>query len=664
MMRIVGTIAMLVIHETRAEPWLAPGTWGGSLELGYERERQQTRTDNSRSDLARSRMNERMEIRNNGFHVVDPKLLTGNLGLTADFFQERGHMDGVENAPHGKLTGYTFDAGILPAKPYTAALFANLNQNILDRPFGGRSDISYETRGATLRLREDSFLKDLGIPHFNSTLGTRQEHTQETTTILNQTLRRDEFRNVLTFDANKGFRTADLGFHYELNDLDNYVRSDTSFQTQAANLTYGLDFGPTLNRRWDSRVYYYDYQRRTGEDTRTFLTVDEQLRLDHHENLFTDYRYLLTRIAAPTGTTTTQTVTLHAQHRLYRNLTTDVTAQGMRQNIADGERTNDAVQLDFNYRRGLAWNGQVFGRVGTRYQIDDNDLAGSSIAVTDEPHTAPAPLGGGAGFTLNNLFVIASTIVVVDTRGGGRVTATLNVDYDVIQEGQYIKIIPLATSPLIQPGDPLLVSYAYETAPNNRFSTVSRWVSAGVDFRWIAFSLARDEYDQTLLSGQDGGYLDDQRRDTAQVELRGDWNRIQARAIALCQTQDSTRLAYTRRQFNQSLNARLPFNFTLGLQAEESVTDFTVPVRTSKTRSLRATLDRYAVNGWYVTAFGAMRALEDSEFANETIREAGVRARRTLGKLDVAPSFTWSHFERGTIEARDRRLMLRATRRF
>lgn len=657
-------MVMLVIHKARAEPWLVPGTWGGSLELGYERERQQTRTDNNLSDLARNRTNERMEIRNSGFYIMDPRFITGNLGLTTDFFQEHDRVDGVENAPHGKLTGYTFDVGILPAKPYTAALFANQNQSILDRPFGGKSNISYEARGATLRLREDSFLKDSGIPYFNSALGVRQEHAHETTTILDQTLQRDEFRNVFTFEANKGFQTADLGFHYERNDLDNRIFPDTSFQTQAANLTYGLDFGPTLNRRWDSRVYHYDYQRRTGEDTRTFLTVDEQLRLDHSENLFTDYRYLLSQIAAPTGTTTTQTGSLHTQHRLYRNLTTDVTAQGIRQDIVDGKRTNDAVQLDLNYRRGLAWNGQVFGRVGTRYQVDDNDLTGSSIVVTDEPHTAPSPLGGGTGFTLNNLFVVTSTIVVVNTRGGGRVTATLNVDYDVLQEGEYIKIIPLATSPLIQPGDPLLVSYSYGTAPSIRFSTVSRWVSVGVDFRWLAFSLAHDEYDQTLLSGQDGRFLDDQRRDTAQFELRGGWNRIQARATSLYQTQDSMRLAYARRQFNQFLTAPLRFNFTLGLQAEESFTDFAVPLRENKTRSLRATLDRYAVNGWYVSAFGAVRVLEDSNLPTETLREAGAQARRTLGKLDIVPSLTWNRFERGVIETTDWRLMLRATRRF
>jgi hypothetical protein len=663
-MGILGAMAVLVAHEAKAEPWFAFGSWGGSLDLGYERERLHTRTDSGLSDLTRRRTDEQLNARNSGFYVMDPRLLTGNLGLTVDYFQEQERVDGAEQSLYGRLTGYTFDAGLLPAKPYSAALFANRNQSILDRPFGGRSDIAYESRGTTLRLREDSVLKDLGVPYFNPTLGVRQERSEETTTMLGQTLRRDEVRDTLTLEANKGFGTADLGFRYEQSELDNRAFPDTSFQTRATDLTYSLDFGPTRNRRWDSRIHRYDYRRLAGDDGRTFLTVDEQLRLDHRENLFTDYRYLLSRIAAPTGDTTTQTGTIHGQHRLYRNLTTDITGQGMHQDLPDGRRAQYAGQLDLNYQRNLPRDGRVFGRFGGRYQVDDNDLATSSIAVYDEPHTAPSPLGAGAGFTLNNPFVVVATIVVVDARGGGRVTATPGVDYDVVPEGDYVKIVPLATSPLILPGDPLLVSYSYEAAPSMRFSTVSRWIGGGVDFRWIAFTLARNESDQTLLSGQDGRFLDDQRQDTAELELRGDWNRIQARATARHEVQDSRRLAYTRAQFNQFLSARLPYNFTLGLQAEQSSTDFTVPLRAGRTRSLRATLDRYAANGWHVSVFGGTRTLEDSALPAETVREGGVRARRRLGKLDIVPSFTWSELERGPVEADDRRLMLRLVRRF
>jgi len=37
----------------------------------------------------------------------------------------------------------------------------------------------------------------------------------------------------------------------------------------------------------------------------------------------------------------------------------------------------------------------------------------------------------------------------------------LGLDYDISPEGSLTKIIPLAASPVIQPGDPVEVSYTY-----------------------------------------------------------------------------------------------------------------------------------------------------------------------------------------------------------
>lgn len=653
---------MLLSHEAGAEPVAGLGTWGGEVELAYERERQNTRTSGSPDiELNRLRYDERLGIRNQGFFIMDPRLFTGNLGLTFDLFQEHDRIDGGERYQNGKLTGYAFDAGLLNEKPYSAAMFANRNENIFNRDYGGRSEIAYENRGANLRLREDSFLRDWGIPYLNTTVGVREEHIQEATTLFAQQFQRDETRHVASLEANKGFVNSDLGFRYEQTDVVDQARPQSAFQTQMANLTYSLDFGPTLNRRWSSNVYYLD---RTDNNPVTFLTVDEQLRIDHHQDLFTDYRYALVHYDTQTGTTTTQTGIFQAHQRLYKNLTTDYKAQGQTQYLPNGERSNYAGQIDLNYQRSLTPDRRVFARLGGRHQLDDNELTTSRIDVVDEPHTAPSPLGVGVGFTLGNPLVSVATITVVDTRGGGRIPTTPGIDYEIVQEGDFTKVIPLAASTAIQPGDPLAVSYSYETAPSMRFSTDSWWLSGGIDFRWLAFSFAHEQYGQTLLSGQDGRFLDDRRTDTVQLELRGDWKRVQTRATALSQAYDSTRLAYTRRQFNQFLTARLGFDFTLGLQAEESFTDFTVPVRTSKTRSLRATLDRYVVNGWYVSAFAGTRVLDDSDLPTETLREAGAQARRTLGKLDIVPSLAWSRFERGTIETADWRLMLRATRRF
>ena len=653
---------MLLSPEACAQPVFGLGKWGGEVELGYEQERQETRSPGSPDlEFDRLRYNERLGIRNQGFFIVDPRLFTGNLGLTLNLFQEHDRLDGDERYQNGKLTGYTFDAGLLSEKPYSATMFANRNENIFNREFGGRSEITYENHGANLRLREDSFLRDWGIPYFNATLGVREEHTQEAATLLAQRFQRDETRNIASLETNKGFVNADLGFRYEQTDVVDRTRPQADFQTQTANLTYSLDFGPTLNRRWNSRVYYLD---RTDGSPVTFLTVDEQLRIDHHRDLFTDYRYLLMRYDTQTGATATQNGTFLVHQRLYKNLTTDYKVQGQTQDLPNGERSNYAGQVDLNYRRSLPPDHQVFARLGGRYQLDDNDLAVSRINVVDEPHTAPSPLGVGAGFTLGNPFVSVPTITVVDTRGGGRLSTTPGLDYDLVQEGDFTKIMPLPTSPVILAGDPLAVSYTYEVAPSLRFSTDSWWLGGGIDFRWIAFSFAHEQYDQVLISGRDGQFLEDRRTDTIQSELRGDWGSVQARAGATYLTLDSTRLAYTRWQFSQSLAHRPRFDMLLSLSTEQSFTEFRLPERESNTHFARLSFDRFAPSGWYTTAYASTRTLDDSQLPTETVREAGLRARRTYGKLDFVPSLTWTDRARGGVETTNRRLDIRATRRF
>ena len=657
-------LSMLPSGETGAQALggLRLGTWGGEVETGYQTERQQTRSgDSAVNDFTHRRQRERLAIRNQGFSVLDPRLLTGNLGLTFDLLRDQDSSNGTATSRHGKLIGYNFDSTLFAEKPYSGTLFANRTQNFLTQPFGGRTESEYENHGATFRLREDSFLRDWGFPYFSSNLRVYQEHINESTTGLGQTFRRDELRNVVSFDGHKGFETADLDLRYEFNDLNNVAFAPGSFQTQSANLAYSRDFGPTLNRRSDSRLFYLS---RTGLSPMTFFTADEHVRIDHYKNLFTDYRYLLTRIDTQAGTTATNNGIFHVLHRLYSNLTTTALASALRQELPAGTRSTYAGQLDFNYQRRLPRNGQVYAHAGGRNQIDDSNLKASRIDVIDEPQSAPAPLGAGSGFLLGQSFVIVSTIVVVDTRGGARIPTTPGIDYDIVAEGNLVRIVPLLSSLVIQPGDPLAVSYAYEVDPSLKYTTVSRWLNGGVDFRWIALSFGHEQSDQTLLAGRASRFLEDRRRDTGQLVLRGAWKALQGQATAALLRYDATRLAYTQQRFNQFVSFRPGPTLVLALDAEKSATDFTLPVRHSDTRSLRLTLDWLAPGGWSTTALIGRRVYNDSLLPTETINEASFRARLTYGKLEILSILALNERTRGAFQSTDKRLDVKIIRRF
>jgi len=660
---ILGGAIMLAPVEVCAQRWIGLGNWDFSLEAGYAWDRGETKGDGgSNTKSSRTRFDERLTVRNTGAYYLDPRLVSTAFSGSFGLFQEQDRSNGNESSTSGTLLGYTFDTVILSEKPYSATIFANRNENvILTRDFGGRSELTFENRGGIFRLREDSILEDLGVRYFSSVVGAQQEHTKENTETLGQTFRRDETRTIFNYAANKGSETSDLYFRYEFIDQQDKDQSNLNFQTHTAELGYSLDFGENLNRRWTSRLNYFT---RSAAAQVTAISADEQLRIDHYEDLFTDYRYFASRIETDAGATTTQNGTARAEHRLYENLTSVAIAQATLQNLPDGKRTSYAGELDFNYQRAIPWNGRISAGAGARYQIDDNQLDTSSINVVDESHTAPNPLGGIAGFLLGNQFVIVSTIVMVDTRGGGRLPTTLGVDYLTVQEGNSTKIVPLAASPVILPGDPLAVSYSYGVAQSIRFSTVSWHALLGADFRWIAMSLAHEQSDQSLLSGQDGQFLDNRRVDTARLELRGDWERVRASASAQYMVQDSTQLAFTSWQYGQFLTVLPLSSLVLSLTAQETFANYTIPERRSTSLLARGDLTWAPLDGLFVNAFASLRASEDSGLPSETIREAGIRIRWTRGKMDVAPTFTWIDRERGTTQSTDMRFEFRAIRRF
>jgi hypothetical protein len=663
---ILGGAVMLAPVEASAQRWIGLGKWDGALEAGYAWDRQETKGDSgSNTKSSRTRYDERLTVRNTGAYYLDPRLVSTAFSGSFGLFQEQNRFDDKESSINGTLLGYTFDTVILSEKPYSVTTFASRTESVLSREFGGRTELSFENRGGLFRLREDSILQDLGVPYFSSTVGVRQEHSKEDTTILGQTFKRDETRTILNYEAGKGFETADLNFRYEFTDQQDKEQTTGDFRSHTAELGYSLDFGENLNRRWTSRFNYF---ARSGLARSTFLSADEQLRIDHYENLFTDYRYVVSRIETDAGATTTQNGTARAQHRLYQNLTTAATAQATLQDLPNGKRKSYAGQLDLDYQRAIPWNGRLTAGTGARYQIDDNQIDTSRIDVVDESHTAPNPLGGNAGFLLGNPFVIVSTIVMVDTRGGGRLPTTLGVDYLIVQEGDSTKIVPLAASPVILAGDPLAVSYSYEVAPSLRFSTVTWRANLGADFRWIAMFLSHEQSDQSLLSGRDGRFLDDRTVDTARLELRGDWERVRASASAQYQVQESTRLAFTSWQYGQFLTFLPLSDLVLSLTGQEAFYNYTIPERRSTSLSTRADLTWSpawsALAGLFVNAFASLRTSEDSGLPSETVRETGIRIRWTRGKIDVVPTFTWVDRERGTAQSTDMRFELKVTRRF
>jgi hypothetical protein len=489
---------------------------------------------------------ERIGLRNVGAFILDPRLLSMNLGGSFGLSQEDGiaAADAPLRVGNGTLYDYNFDGVLLPDTPYVMSAFATRSQNRLTQGFGGQSDSTFASEGGTLELREGSLLEEYGFFNFSALLDVRQELLQEDSAVFGSPFRRDEHRTVVRYRAHKGGETSDLDFRYEFNDVNDPLNPTDIFNSHAIRAVHSADFGPTLNRRLDSAVYYF---LRTGSGPGTFISVDEGLHVDHHSDLATNYRYSFSQSDTESMVTTTNTANFGLLHRLYRRLTTSFNADGSFQNFPTGDRTIYGGHGGFAYRRALPWSGELVADSSLGFHIDDNNFTTSEIQVVDEPHTAPPIFGAGAGFFLDNTSVITSTIVIVDVRGGARLPTTVNVDYVVSQEGNRTKIIPLPGSPVIQPNDPLEVSYTYNIAPSITYSTANWNVRTGAEFSWIAAWYEHVLSDQSRLSGTaPPDFLINQNLDRFRLELRNEWNGVRGQTSLAYEILNSTIVAARR----------------------------------------------------------------------------------------------------------------------
>ena len=343
----------------------------------------------------------------------------------------------------------------------------------------------------------------------------------------------DETRYTAGADAYKGFQTADLDFNYQFVD-DSYTGSiKYSFITNWANLFYSLDFGPTLNRRWDSQVSYLS---RSGAGVNeSFLYADERLHIDHSDRLSTNYEYLLVSNDTEGQRDTSNTATFQLTYHRYRNLVNTVTLQGFYETVTpQGHIDYYAAELGSGYNHSIPWGGNLTLGTDGRYEIDQDHVSGP-VNVFDEKHTAPSFFGHGIGFTLNNPFVLTSTIVMYDIRGGARIPTRLGVDYSIAAQGQSTQIVILPTTLVIHPSDPLEVSYSYVSGPNGRYSTTSWSANAGLTFSWMSLNFSYVQFNQSLESGVGAQYLYNSRQESAQLNVHKEWESFDASANALYQ---------------------------------------------------------------------------------------------------------------------------------
>ena len=663
---------------------LTLGSWDGSLEadLGYSKDISNsggtTSTDDQHNTLYA------LNLQNSGFSVIDPALMTGTAGLTLGMGKEVSTAEGTTMTSSSGLLGYSLDTEFLNDLPFGGALFATNSHTTVIQPFGYQVNDNSD-RGISMRLNEGSPLKDMGFPYLSSNLRLEEQNlNQLSTSILNQNYQHIEDRRSLTWEGHKGAETSDLNWSYSNNDIKQPLTPDGNNRSQNIELDFSDDFGKVLNRRWDSRINYFDRIGVTPLYDTSTLSVNEALQINHQNNFSTNYNYQLLRVISQDVPSDNQVVQLGAMYQPYQNLSTNASFQ--RQIVPTGMVNSGSVGLGYGYSLGLPRDGTMRFTTGGGYgqtKITSNDTTGQ---INYEAHPFKFdPLAANQEVTLSQSFVILSAPIVVYAvnikqnaiLGGGPLVACPGPNMPSDGTCDYLILPPLGGKTIFRVNslsttltglgnnvDTLEVSYSYNAPPSLTYASVTSSTGLTIDYRWIVLSLAhaQSEVSQLTGSGSDNLFLQSTIRDSAQVDLKGSWQQILGTVGTSYVSENDTALVYHQERYYSTATYVYSYNLSFGFNAANTMTQYQNPERTNETDTIRINATWYPVNIMTVNADIGQNSMKDSSQTAEIVDEANVRAQLKYGKVILNLTLTADKHDRGSSELSSWNFMLSMVR--
>jgi hypothetical protein len=649
--------------------WLRLGSWEGSVGFTYGGTRQEFGGSGTASPASTTQIaTQYVNVRNQGFSILDPRLITGNIGVTLGLDQVKQQSGDIGQTQRGTLDGYAFDATFFGQKALNAKVWADREQGYSTLSFGGNTKTTISSAGAALNLFQSSWLRDAEIlPFFDATLQAFQQHTLQQYDFGGVTSADDQIRNVVRFDANNGTETSDLHLHLEYVDFQYPTFTTGSYQSHGASVFYSGDFGANLDMTWNSVIGYDD---RVGDIPLQTATISQSLDVFHNSDLRSTYAYNLYQQDSNGLNIVNQNASANVVYTLWRNLTMTASAIGASNRYPNGTVRGATGSVGIDYSRVLPCGGQVFGSAQGSYAHVSDNLATGEVPVIDQAYSAPPAFGVGDGFALNNPFVLADSIVVVVTRGGARIPTTVNVDYTVTTRGNQTRILVLPTSIVIQPNDPLAISYLYQLPTQASYNTSSQSGTVGADLGWIGLTYNHTQTQAPQVTSGSVTFAGNSTTDTVTGALRGNWNVLTAGLNGVFLNYDSSTLAHKDKTVSAALGYQPFYVFGVNVSVGWSQADYSIPVHRSGNTNGRIDLNFFApplLTGYDVltaTVFALRNKLTDSQIPTQTLNQFGGTLNYTLGKLTLAANARYGDFTIGTGTTKGTQFNLSINRRF
>jgi len=642
----LGCSMLQALGGAQAEAqWLRVGDWGGRI-VGRADYSDETVSPASGEDVTLRRLlaRERLGIHNRG-SLYSPDLLAFRLAGEFGLFQEENSGSAGGPSGDGTLVGYDARATLLRERRISLDAFAFRNDSTISRDFAGTSDVRIESKGATVNMRSRS------LP---ATVYAREEELDEEFRAAGSRSERDERRRIAGLTARRSKERSDADLRYEFTDFDNLLNPFSSFTAHDASLVHRLLFGEFANNSLNSSARLFD---RSGSISSRSITASEALRLTHHRDLATVYRYSFANLESEFSETRTHSGSVGINHQYYQSLNSSLLLSGTRSDFTQGDFTSYGPNANLSYRKRIPWNGFFLAGVAGSYRVDDQTVPTGRIDVFAESHT----FGPAGTFLLDNRRVDPATVVITDVTGTTIFEEGPDYTLTVVGDRLEVERNPLG---LIEEGQTVLVDYTFEVPPELRFSTTAVSSNVGLDFGLIHIFYINERSYERLMSGDDQGLLEDIKSDTAGVELR--WERGAAIASAFNQYRNyrSERLTFESVDFDQVVVYRFTPRLRAGLSASQSLVSFENPTRETEFYTFRANMTWRPLALFQLETFAGARLRRDSLSGDTDFFDFGGRIRGELRALEWTLSY--DHFNRSVLatDSREDRLALEVIRRF
>lgn len=514
------------------------------LKLGYQhKDEQRVTAGGQEQEEVTTTLRERLEVYTGGW-IYHPGLLNYRLGLQPEWRQENQEeqITGVEQDTDTTFLGYFIDSTFLQYRPYTVKFYSGRSRNEFDSTLAP----SHITETELTRL--SLLLKHKLLP----TTLTYERNKTDFENFFSSTYLSDIYRIETNHENDRSrsqFRAELLKQEREVNE------SRTELDRRLVSFINAFDF--TENWRLSSYLYWSDSD--SDFIDQEIITWSERLNVDHRKNLRSEYRFRWDQRDQEDFESDRYYLFGGLTHDWRDRLTTDLNASMDQNTFTGGEINFYQTNLDFHYRRPIPGGTWTLTN-GYGYRYEDNNVEADTIRIIGEPYVVESD-----NF-LNNINILDSTIEVRDEN---QVLLTLGPDYNIVEVGDLVAIIPGA-SDAIELGSQVFVTYEY--LPQLPFTSGTGMFRLGTELnfwqRWrLYYNFFRAK--ENLMSGVKPTDLQDDTIHRLGTEYKWQWTTTTLEY----EDRDTTVSPLTRWRFRERLAFHIQPRMSLSLTGQYQETD-------------------------------------------------------------------------------------------